>query len=249
METITNHAEENVNKKVKVDFQYFIQSVLQKNISWNSLAISLTDLAPTLDQSRQVIKILVHELEKWVTKAENEAKSNIVAVPTFSESITQDPNNQDQASEFTKSVVLDDVKTKDIKMIPEPVSENESIHDSTLESENISDHIKGLHCSKAKVTTVKSEENMEIQCNECGKTFDKDRIKLHIQRVHLKHLEFSCDQCEFLTSEKRFLLGHKQRHHEERFKFGPQRCEKCLSYRCICKLKRHNEVVHQQTKN
>ena len=98
---------------------------------------------------------------------------------------------------------------------------------------NLQYHISAIH------------EGTRIQCNECDKTFDKDKIKLHIRRVHLKSLEFSCDQCEFLTTEKRFLLGHKQIH-KERFKFGPQRCEKCGSYRCICKLKRHNEIVHQE---
>ena len=251
MDPITNPAEENFSKKVKVDFQYFILSAVQKNISWNNLAISLTDLAPTLNQSRQVIKMLVQELENWVNKAENEIKH---------ESNPQDSYNQVQASnqavENTKSIVPDDIKTDEThKSLEigednlendslEPVSENESIHNSTLESENLSYHSKGLKALEDKVTTVESEENMEIQCNECGKTFDKDRIKLHIQHVHLKSLEFSCDQCEFLTTEKRFLLGHKQIH-EERFKIGPQRCEKCGSYRCICKLKRHDEIVHQ----
>ena len=70
METITNPAEENLNKKVKVDFQYFIQSAVQKKIPWNCLTIFLTDLATTLDESRQVIKILVQELEKWVVSSE-----------------------------------------------------------------------------------------------------------------------------------------------------------------------------------
>ena len=63
------------NMKVN-DYQYFIQSAVQKDLPWNTLVMFLTDLAPTLDQSREVIKILVHELEKWVSKAENEIKSD-----------------------------------------------------------------------------------------------------------------------------------------------------------------------------
>ena len=59
---------------VKVnDYQYFIQSAVQKDLPWNTLAMFLTDLAPTLDKSRQIIKILVQEREKWVAKVENEA--------------------------------------------------------------------------------------------------------------------------------------------------------------------------------
>ena len=76
MNSIIDHEKVNVNGKTTVDFHYFIQSAVQKNISWNALAMFLTDLAPTLDQSREVIKILVQELEKWATKVENQGKDN-----------------------------------------------------------------------------------------------------------------------------------------------------------------------------
>ena len=58
-----------------VDFEYFIQSAVHNKLPWNTLAYFLTDLAPTLDKSRQVIKILVQELEKWVTKVENKTEN------------------------------------------------------------------------------------------------------------------------------------------------------------------------------
>ena len=59
-----------LDQSVRVDFQYFIQSAIEKKLSWESLAHFLTDLAPTLEKSRQVIKILVQELEKWVVSPE-----------------------------------------------------------------------------------------------------------------------------------------------------------------------------------
>ena len=68
------------NMKVN-DYQYFIQSAVQKDLPWNTLIMFLTDLAPTLDKSRQIIKTLVQELEKWVDKVENEAKNG--AKPYF----------------------------------------------------------------------------------------------------------------------------------------------------------------------
>ena len=58
------------NESIRVDFRYFIQSAVQKNLPWHTLAIYLTDLAPTLEKSRQVIMILVQELEKWVVSPE-----------------------------------------------------------------------------------------------------------------------------------------------------------------------------------
>ena len=66
----------NTPKGVRVDFQYFIQSAVNQEISWQALKIFLTDLTPSLDKSKEVIKILVEELEKWVGKARNEVKND-----------------------------------------------------------------------------------------------------------------------------------------------------------------------------
>ena len=51
------------NEEVRVNFKYFIQSAIQKELSWKSLAFFLTDLTTTLDKSKEVIRILVEELE------------------------------------------------------------------------------------------------------------------------------------------------------------------------------------------
>ena len=54
-----------------VNFDFFIQSTIQKNIPWKSLASLLIHLAPTPEKSKQVIEILVHELELWVAKVDS----------------------------------------------------------------------------------------------------------------------------------------------------------------------------------
>ena len=59
-------------EKVILDFEYFIQSAIKKELPWKSLAYFLTDLSTTLDKSKQVIRVLVQELEIWVLKVESE---------------------------------------------------------------------------------------------------------------------------------------------------------------------------------
>ena len=76
MDTLENHGQN--NKKVLVDFEYFIQLAIQKNITWSTLIFFLHDLAPTLEKSKQVIETLVQELEKWVLKVENNESINDV---------------------------------------------------------------------------------------------------------------------------------------------------------------------------
>ena len=55
--------DDSLKKKVVVDFKYFIQSAIEKKIPWNVLTYFLTDLAPTVDKSKEVIELLVQELE------------------------------------------------------------------------------------------------------------------------------------------------------------------------------------------
>ena len=71
MNTIDQKALNKSQKGVRVDFHYFIQAAVDQELPWKTLAFFLTDLTTTPDKSREVIKILVEELEKWVTKARN----------------------------------------------------------------------------------------------------------------------------------------------------------------------------------
>ena len=68
METEENAVTENIT----INFNYFIQLAIRRQLSWKSLAFMLTDLTTTLDISKQVIRILVQELEKLALKGETD---------------------------------------------------------------------------------------------------------------------------------------------------------------------------------
>ena len=55
--------ESNVYNGTKTDFSYFVRMALQDSLAWKSLAMILKDLSPTLDETREVISILLTELE------------------------------------------------------------------------------------------------------------------------------------------------------------------------------------------
>ena len=113
MNPIVDYDGKTFDEKVLVDFHYFIRSALEKKIQWNALAYFLTDLAPTIDKSRQVIMILVRELEKWVKKWENASKDeeNILASLDISDS----ESNEDviEANADGKSDYQDDFETNE----------------------------------------------------------------------------------------------------------------------------------------
>ena len=49
---------------VKVDFRYFISLALKNKLAWQSLPSILSDFTPTLEDSKEVIEVLIKELEK-----------------------------------------------------------------------------------------------------------------------------------------------------------------------------------------
>ena len=54
--------ESSMTEKITIDFNYFIQLTIQKEMPWKTLVFMLTDLTTTLDRSKQVIRVLVQEL-------------------------------------------------------------------------------------------------------------------------------------------------------------------------------------------
>ena len=55
--------ESNVYKGSKTDFSYFVTMTLQNRMPWKMLSSILINLAPTLDETRKIICILLRELE------------------------------------------------------------------------------------------------------------------------------------------------------------------------------------------
>ena len=87
MNTIDQKALKKSQKGVRVDFHYFIQAAVDQELSWKTLAFFLTDLTTTPDKAREVIKILIEELEKWVTKARNGDNENEKEIDTVKENM------------------------------------------------------------------------------------------------------------------------------------------------------------------
>ena len=74
-------ATDNSNENIKINFRYFITSALQNKITWEFLDNFLNDVTPNLATSKQVIKVLLKELEKLQTelqKVQTERTNNEV---------------------------------------------------------------------------------------------------------------------------------------------------------------------------
>ena len=74
------------SEEFTINPKYFIQLAIQKEMPWNTLAFVLTDLITNLYRSKQVIRVLVQELEKWVLNVKNDSNHD--------KSVSLVPNNK-----------------------------------------------------------------------------------------------------------------------------------------------------------
>ena len=66
--------ESNIFKGTKNDFSHFLDMALQKRMPWNILALLFKNLAPTLNETIEVINILLKELESLQSTLQEKEK-------------------------------------------------------------------------------------------------------------------------------------------------------------------------------
>ena len=261
MNPIVDYDGNKFEEKVLVDFQYFIQSAVEKKIQWNVLTYFLTDLAPTIDKSRQVIMILVKELEKWVRKWENASKdeenslasleisgsdygnnedvieANIDGQSDYKDDFEED--NEDLQLDENDDVVLDNFGNQFYEFIGDNLKEtqnDEELETNTELNESTNTIERDLLNESSKTTSKKP-----FQCKHCEKCFNRSSIlKVH-ERIHTGERPYKCKTCE-----KRFkALGNLQRHkiiHKNEKSFQCNKCESCFNRSDA--LKRHIKRYH-----
>ena len=106
---------------------------------------------------------------------------------------------------------------------------------------------------KKKIVKVKGKIVRRVKCDQCGRLVPRGRIKVHIRRVHTdtrvpcplcgkmvnqhimtQHVRthrtvnsevFQCEECDFSSHHKKYLLGHISRNHRKK-EFGCEICGK-----------------------
>ena len=105
-------------EKIMIDFEYFIQLAIQEEIPWKTLALMLTDLTTSLDRAKQVIRVLVEELERWVLNVNNDSNYDV----TDSHKKKTDVQIQNNKDDLTEQDYEDNFECSD-----DPDSDIESI--------------------------------------------------------------------------------------------------------------------------
>ena len=128
----------------KTDFSHFINMALQDRMPWKTLGMLLNDFAPTVNETREVISILLKELESLHcafqknTDGERVIDENREVVGNPEERINPemlfDTNEDTQSSEESEEIINGDIEINHDE--DESQNTNDSHHDKIQEIDN-----------------------------------------------------------------------------------------------------------------
>ena len=204
MNLIGIHSDKAIDQSVRVDFQYFIQSAIDQKLSWDSLVHFLTDLAPTLEKSRQVIQILVQELEKWavsseVFKFQDEGKKSVHEISDPFEP-NQDGNDDQIVNQIEKEEsVIEEIQLDKTVVVVDEI--DTQVHEYFEDEKPLDDF--------EEIGTTPTEKK-KFKCTYCPKIFSQNsNLVNHKKIIHSKKEQFKCNTCD-----KQFYWSYKLKSHE-----------------------------------
>ena len=230
--------------KMMVDFKYFIKSATEKKLPWNTLACFLTDLAPTLDKSKEIIRILVQELEIWVSKAEIETGND--KMDAFENcNLNEEQENNSNVSEnydFVENfdMYLDnETQAIELRQNIEDSRENENHENKAFQASN---KVKILE--ETKIFNSKKDRNA-TKCDICLRFFKTTQTLLIHQRTHTGEKPHKCIMCKMAFAQSSTLKKHVRTHTREK----QYECKKCHKHFSQSSYLKAHEKIHTGKRN
>ena len=208
----------NPPNEINLKIDSVIDMTLRKIIPWTTLAIMLNEMTPTIESSKQVIKILLHTLESISNKQQSMdiqyaevpvleeqgvETSSIENMIEYEQSQQHNPERNNESA--SKNIIFElSLTEQDKEMKNGNDSQDEDQSNKIPDPSSLTRHER-IH------TGEKS-----FQYNECGKRFSqKCTLKAH-ERIHIEENPFKCEvggksfrQTSHLNTHKMIHAGKK----------------------------------------
>ena len=106
-----------------LDASYFVSKALQNALPWTSLEMILKDLAPTLDEANDVIRVLLKELEilQFTLQQKEKALEKYINQSEVLTDKTEDENCDEQNMALESEPNFENTNEKETEMIKDDI--------------------------------------------------------------------------------------------------------------------------------
>ena len=197
------------------DFKCLIGMALKNKFSWKSLGNLLEEMAPTLIECKQLVSVLLTELQTLHENKQNQPEGN----ETF-ENEMEDLETLGVQNETAIEDQIDDAEDKisNTEQVDQIIKDEIEI----IELEN-----PNVQISQRVQDNIKQQRKKKFQCNYCPKSF---RAKQELERHQISHTgerPFDCKLCDKKFAQSSSLKVHEKRHFGIK-EFKCTTCEKCF---------------------
>ena len=234
---------------------HMIGLAMKRKVSWTLLSSFLEEMSSTLDESKQIIRILLEEL-----KNQNLSKEEylIGGVKINSMNPTRENKPENKIFEFEKVEVISELEHCDDSLIESDNGQDDSFDENygnddeiievfknqlytfvendkeSLERESSNrafDQDEETHAEvKEQVDSIQNHDNSNrnpLKCETCGKIFKKRMNLRKHEQIHTGLIKpFKCSKCTKCFKSINYLKKHEKTHSGEK-SFKCSSCEKC----------------------
>ena len=246
MEGIQEHSRLSVEAHKKIKF--FINLALKLEISWSTLGSLIADYTSSFEVSKQVIQVLLEELESLNSKFCNEKFDNVVYEAHNDENVTEEVDDAIEIAkteyDFEEEMILtNSSEFQEEYIVDENVEQFEKednlefVHVQYVLDDDNKDQLdfkeqKFEEDSKPKIT------KKNAKCRICGKGgfANTNNLRRH-EKIH-KDKSMKCDICPKTFNNLESLTVHTQMHSGENL-FACDTCDKSFN-------RKSNLTMHQK---
>ena len=194
--------ESNVYKGSKTDFSYFVTMTLQNRMPWKMLSSILFNLAPTLNETREIVSILLKELETLQSTLQKKEKDLAKYQNCGTITKTQKSNIEHQKN------ILETETTGDIQ-------ENETIEDEVEFLKIVKQSMQEEMYVNMNEDTTLSDKPVNNENDESGDADDSIGEIDNEWYTFVKNAKTSIPKTEVPVQEKEFCIENEPSNENE----------------------------------